>query len=288
MECLTCFLLFLFCLLEIFHGEVLGDFSDFSKTERDCLVTNCLQETEECASNEECQDAVSCDISCFDAWEEDQTPEKYHVQNCSNVCAFSHTTNSFGEFMSCASDHDCLDLPSIPSHCRAPANLTLLSEELDVSSVLPGWWWQVRGYHQIYDCYDCPHIFFQQLNSTTWDYAPTYQVILEDGTTELVDQQFQWHVLDPAPGPEISVVFYYMGFTHYETWWLLDAAQDLSYVLVYYCGSSLQWHFEGAAVLAREKSLSAADYDEIANSFSEAIGLDLNEFCFTRTSDCPD
>lgn len=280
MQYLALSLLYLLCLLGVSRGS--------DKIDWQCLASHCQRETEECASDGECLKAVTCDIGCFDAWEADQTPEKYLVQNCSNVCAFSHDTDAFGTFMTCTSDHKCLDLPSIPSHCRAPANLTLLREGLDISSVLPGWWWAVRGYHRIYDCYDCPHMFFQQLNDTTWESIPLYQVVLQDGTTKLVNARFQWNVLGPTSGPELSFVFYYMGFAHYETWWLLDAAEDLSYLLVYYCGHSLQWHFEGATVLARERSLPDADYDQIAQSFAEGVGLDFSDFCATRTTDCTD
>ena len=76
---------------------------------------------------------------------------------------------------------------------------------------------------------------------------------------------------------------------HFETWWLLDKANDGSHMIMYYCGNTLQWYYEGALVLSKNQTLDKSVYADIATSFQKSVGLDLNDFCDVRaTSTCPD
>lgn len=288
MQCVTT--LFLFFLLQAGHGSPIADFyedvSVIPKVNIFCLVEHCIEESEGCALSEECRQSFVCVTKCLEKWDEDTTPEKYHVQNCTNICAFSYDVKPYRDFMSCMSGHMCMEMPPIPSRCRAPSNLTVL-KNVTVKD-LTGAWWVVKGYHPVYDCYPCQSLHFKQINSTTWDYLPKYQVYLANGTLQLVSQSFPWNVSDPSSGPELSFVYYDIGLVHSETWWLFDAADDFSYVLLYYCGATLQWHYDGALVFAREKSLSATSYAHIATAYSKAIGLDASKFCNTTTTNCPD
>ena len=86
-----------------------------------------------------------------------------------------------------------------------------------------------------------------------------------------------------------SFIYHDMGLDHHETWWLLDKAADASYLTIYYCGNTLQWYYEGALVLARDRALTESVYANIATSFQKAVGLSLNDFCDVNTStSCPD
>ena len=82
----------------------------------------------------------------------------------------------------------------------------------------------------------------------------------------------------------ITFQYMEMGMVHSETWWLIDKVE--SYPLVYYCGYASNWHFDGAMVLSREKSLPNHVYDKISDSFSKAVGLDFSKFCDSDTTHC--
>ena len=91
------------------------------------------------------------------------------------------------------------------------------------------------------------------------------------------------------PGQNISFVYNDVGLYHYETWWLIDKADDGSYILMYYCGHTLQWYYEGALALARNRTLDEAAYADIASAYQKAVGLDTSQFCSTTTAtSCPD
>lgn len=90
------------------------------------------------------------------------------------------------------------------------------------------------------------------------------------------------------PGTNISFVYHDLGMEHYETWWLLDKADDGSYILLYYCGNTLQWYYDGGLVMARNQTLTGADYKKIAAAYEKAAGIDATKFCHTEASpSCP-
>ena len=272
------------------YGDVVGDFykkvGDSPSVNPLCLAKNCVKQSEACAVNAECRKILECAGGCMKQWDNDTTPEKYHIQNCTSICAFSYRVKAYDDFMSCGSEHKCLSFPSIPSRCKAPNQLKVL-KKVPIKS-LAGAWWVVKGSHPVYDCYPCQHLLITQLNSTWWSYTPKYEVYLANGSLGLMQDQYMWNIPDPNTGPELSFMYHDAGLVHYENWWLFDAADDLSYILMYYCGNTLEWYYDGALVLSREKTLSAADYTKIASSYMEAVGLDTSKFCATSTSQCPD
>ena len=187
--------------------------------------------------------------------------------------------------MECAGDYECLSFPPIPSQCKAPANITLLKKL--ATKDIEGYWWVVKGLHPLYDCYPCQHLSFSPLNATTWSYKLKYQVYLANGSLGLANQEFFFP--NTNPGDAISFHYHDVGLSHYETWWLFDAADDKSYILLYYCGHTLQWYYDGSLILARQPFLSDSDYTSIAESYSKAIGLDnMSKFCDITTKQCPD
>ena len=256
----------------------------FPKMDWVCLGKHCSVQSGSCLLESGCREAVECSMNCMRIWDNDSTPEKYHVQNCTNICAFSYRNKPYELFMGCLSDYKCLTFPTIPSKCRAPGNLTTL-KKLSTKD-LEGAWWVVRGSHPVYDCYPCQHLFFKQLNATSWSYLPKYQVYVANKSLTLITDEYV--IPDSTPGSEISFAYSDVGLVHYENWWLIDGAKDLSYVLLYYCGNTLQWYYDGALVLARNSSLPASDYSAIAESYSKAVGLDTSKFCNTTVKQCPD
>ena len=249
-----------------------------------CLAKHCLLQAGSCMKDQECRAAIQCAKKCMDEWDSDKTSEKVHVQNCTNICAFSYRGKPYEKFMECIGDNKCMSLSPIPSQCKAPNNITLLKKL--PSTVLNGSWWVVKGNHPVYDCYPCQHLLFKRINSTSWAYTPKYQVYLVNGSLGLSSDTYIFP--NTTAGEKIHFLYHDVGLSHSETWWLIDEADDKSYVLLYYCGNTLEWYYDGALVLSREKTLSSSAYEKIAKSYKKATGLDTGTFCNTRTNGCTD
>ena len=90
-----------------------------------------------------------------------------------------------------------------------------------------------------------------------------------------------------SPGSPISFDITGLGPSLGMKWWLINQADDKSYILVYYCGNVLQWAFEGALVLSMKRTLTDADYTKIEALYMKAVSLKLAEFCSVdASSDC--
>ena len=250
-----------------------------------CILEHCVPEFVSCELSKECRDGISCSEVCFGEWDKDTTPEKFHVQNCTNKCAFTYgEEKAFKGMMACLTDHVCWSFPEIPKTCKAP-NVHPI-KPLSLADI-QGHWWVIRGYHPVYDCYPCQQLFFEPINKTAWSYTPRYQAYKTDGTLYYVTNQ-KWVMPQTTPGAKIPFTYHDVGMDHYETWWLIDKADDSSYAQMYYCGNTLQWNYEGALVFAKNRTLSDDDYTKIAAAYKQAVGLDLQQFCYARTAEsCP-
>lgn len=251
--------------------------------DKGCILKHCLVLSGRCEADKGCRKVNGCVKKCFDHWDDDTTSEKVHVQNCSSTCTYSYGSPTFFKFMQCAEEHKCIGLPSVPSQCRAPGKLTLLKKLS--SDILIGTWWVVKGYHPVFDCYPCYHSEFKRMNATYMSYTPKYQAYLANGSLGLVESHFIFP--NTTPGASIPLREK-LGVAENQTWWLIDAAQDNSYVLVYYCGNVLQWYYDGALVLAKGKTLSDFNMANIAASYSRALGLNSAQFCSVKNTVCPD
>lgn len=248
-----------------------------------CMIEHCLTHSIACLVDNTCRTYVECSQKCMNEWDNDTTPGKFHVQNCTNMCSFTYNDKTIDDFMSCVSEHKCVTFPPIPNPCHGSDVHPLKQLSLDD---IKDSWWIVRGYHPVFDCYPCAHPNFEPTNATFWSYNPTYFTYLVNGTLKLVHQHFEMPY--QAPGKNITFVYHDMGLDHSKTWWIIDQANDKSYTLLYYCGNTLQWYYEGAIVLARNRSLSEGAYADIAVSYQKAVGLNLTNFCFPTTSKCTD
>jgi len=246
-----------------------------------CVLLHCLKYSAACLLDSNCRTYMECSQKCMNGWGNDTTPGKFHVQNCTSKCSFSYGDETIENFMSCLTENNCVSFPSIPSPCKKVQPLKQIPIE-----DLKGSWWVVRGYHPVFDCYPCAHPNFEPINATMWSYNPNYLTYLVNETLKPVHMHFEMPYQPPGEG--IPFVYHDMGLDHYKTWWIIDEAVDKSYILLYYCGNTLQWYYEGSIVLARNLTLSEEAYADIAVSYQKAVGLNLTSFCDARTSNCPD
>ena len=68
--------------------EIKAFFSNHGDFDVACMVEHCLSESVDCLINQKCRDAIICDEKCMNEWDSDTTPEKFHIQNCTNICAW--------------------------------------------------------------------------------------------------------------------------------------------------------------------------------------------------------
>ena len=251
-----------------------------------CVATHCGKQSAACFADSQCKQNIGCVSECLSKWDQDKTPEKFTVQNCTGICTFSYTSPAYTNFMTCLSVHKCMDLPSIPNTCKGPSNVTLL-KEISISE-LKGAWWVVRGYHPVYDCYPCQNDVLMPNNATMWVYSPHYQVYLANGSLGLIEQS-GFMDISTTPQAGYAIRFEDAGVSNVERWWIVDMAEDNSYYLVYYCGSLLQWYFEGAIVFSKTPVLSEDAVPAITESYKKSLGLDFKKFCSPKAgTGCPD
>jgi len=110
-------------------------------------------------------------------------------------------------------------------------------------------WWIVKGLDPDYDCYVCQTIQLHQINSSLWDYKAQYEVYLRNGSLKSITQHIIHIPSQPPNSKNISFIIQYAGLNHSTIWWLLNEADDKSWIAMYYCGSSLQWNYEGAVTI---------------------------------------
>ncbi len=249
-----------------------------------CVEKHCVSLSVKCVLDKGCREAIECASKCFQDWDKDTSSQKFVVQNCTSKCVFTYgEEQTYQDYMGCLTDNKCMSFPVIPRTCKAP-NVKPV-KQLSTKD-FGGKWWVQRGYHKVYDCYPCQTTEFKQINETAWMYTPQYETYLVNNSLHLVTNQ---HFVMPntAPGENISFAYHDVGLDHSETWWPLDKAADGSWIIMYYCGNTAQWNYEGSLVMSKSRILDPSAYKQIGASYKQAVGLDINDFCFTDTSsDC--
>jgi len=190
------------------------------------------------------------------------------------------------KLLSCYANYGCISFPPIPRICLANDSIVPMKQLTIKNLAEPEGqaWWIVKGLNPDYDCYICQTMQLNQVNSTLWDYKVQYEVYLRDGSLKSITQ----HIPIPPNSKNISFVIQYAGLKHSTTWWLLNEADDKSWIAMYYCGSSLQWNYEGAVVYARNHTLSNNSYQSISDTYKSVLGIDFSQFCDVRNpEDCP-
>ena len=246
-----------------------------------CVVKNCLTESEACFGDKYCLGLMACERGCFSEWEKDTSPQKLKVLNCTSICQFSYLYNQqvSSTFLGCVATHACLSIPAIPSTCHSSVKP---SQKLSVKDLV-GDWWVVRGFHPVFDCYACQYFGFQ-MSSSGVDYSASYKVPLANGSIATVSQKFS--MPNTAAGQGIKFSYIDAGVPLEDTWYLLDKAADGSYLLVYYCGTGLTWNYEGGVVLSRKTSLPEEAYKKIASTYNTTVGISFSKFCSPSVEGC--
>lgn len=245
--------------------------------EDDCITTHCKQQAASCSMDANCKAALACIGGCVANWNNDPSPQNFKGQNCTNICASTYGSDpAFQAIFTCAAENMCIKLPPIPKTCKAP-NVKPI-KPLSTKD-LEGKWWVQRGYHKVYDCYPCQTMTFSPLNQTSWRYHPVFDAYTVNNSLVLVTSE-NYIMPNTQPGEEIKYTYKELGLIPLsDTWWVLDKAEDNSWIINYYCGSLLEWNYEGATVLSKEKVLTPSAYMQIAESYRKAVGLELQEFC---------
>jgi len=250
-----------------------------------CVQRNCNDSYVACMDDRICVDNVGCVTDCWKVWDKDATPQKYGVQNCTNKCTASFDDYIYDDAIKCLSGYKCINFPPIQVTCKAPDRM---KKNISLSQ-LQGNWFNLKGYHPVYDCYPCQKYSFQ-MGSPFWSYKASYQAYYTDGSLKSVSQSGSAESNSPSSGFNIS--FIYAGLTYNSTWWVFDSIEDAAssneYYLVYYCGHVLEWGFEGALVLSKAATFPESATPAIVKSFSDNVGLNFALFCSPSVTDCPD
>ena len=251
-----------------------------------CVQGYCNDSYTACMDDRICVDNVECVTSCWKQWDNDATPQKYVVQNCTNKCTTSFDDYIYDDAIKCLSANNCIHFPPIQSSCKAPDHV-ILKKNISLAQ-LKGNWVNLKGYHQVYDCYPCQKYSFQ-MGLPLWTYEAFYQAYYTDGSLKSVAQSGSAESNSPSSGFNISLVN--AGLTYNSTWWVFDSFKDASsneYYLVYYCGHVLEWYFHGALVLSDAATLSESLVTAVEKSFLDNVGLNFALFCSPSTINCPE
>ena len=241
----------------------------------------CTNEFVQCEADPACVQTLQCSYKCWSLWETDPSPQKYSVQNCTNVCVATYGNENLLKYLHCIDVNNCLELPIIQSTCKAPKNITF-AKDIKLKD-LTGTWLTLSGYNPVYDCYPC-----QENTITSSTFLGKFQAILENGTLKEMNQLGS--ITDLSPNPGFNMTVETAGFVLRTTFWPFDHISTFlgnSYYLIYYCGSANLWNYEGALVYSKSSKISDSDLTNIRNSFMNNVSLNFDKFCSPSTTNCP-
>lgn len=246
-----------------------------------CATVNCGKLFASCTLDKTCRNNLGCVAGCWEKWDDDKTSQKIHIQNCTSWCTFSYENAVYDDLMECLDNNDCLKFPPIPSTCKN----VKMQKNLSVADI-EGGWWVLRGHNPVYDCYPCQKNYFKRA-SPNWMYTADYEVYTVNETLKHISQSGPVFSSDSG----FTISFRDAGLMNNESWWVFDQIDDTvsknTYFLVYYCGSVLQWNFEGAIVYSQSLSLADSALPAITRSYQANVGLDFSTFCSPAVAGCP-
>ena len=260
-------------------------YSQHPPVDSKCLTEHCSRQMTNCSNEGRCTEALDCVGDCWRKWDEDPSPQKYTVQNCSNKCLYSYGSLNFLKLANCIDVFECLSMPAMSSTCKGPNDIKV-ARNISYLEIV-GDWWILRGYSPVYDCYPC-----QRTTITDTYYVATFQAFLVDNSVKLAQERGVISGNDPLPCFNVTIGgdTLGMGVKLLNTFWVFDCIEDdigNKYYLIYYCGNGNSWSYEGAFVYSKAASISIKAKDEIEKSFRSNIGLDFEHFCSPTTTNCP-
>lgn len=254
-----------------------------------CIVSHCSNQSAGCFTDNICVLGTLCANKCMKLWEADPNSMQLPAQNCSNACLTSYADATYQAYMNCMTSNNCLTCPPIQDKCPTPKPNSTLS-----MSDLEGDWWAYAGLHPLYDCYPCDVWHVTRGPNGGWMAGIAYTSNAINGTA--VTEVVHWPVPDTKAGEAISGSCqgcFVKGMPHSESWYLLDTADDASWISFNYCGSTMNWDYHGALVLIRAGSLGITPQDQarINNGFQTSVNATFpKDFCLPTwgNSTCPD
>lgn len=205
-----------------------------------CMLGNCGAQIIDCQRNPACKAALSCLEQCAP-----------NDQVCRYRCIVQYESREFEQFALCIlQKHNCLQnhaaIPMSPdpaplSHFRGEPLSHEAAEEIQFGHLgqlqqgCPWSWKVIAGVNPAYDFFPSQHMTYYRKGQALW-YQPVFRVITFDGR-EVWRRRLYRVRRGKVPG-----TFYYSvldnGVTSSEFWRILDAADDLSWVLFYYSGAA--------------------------------------------------
>lgn len=205
-----------------------------------CMLTNCGKQIVDCQRNPACKAALACLESC---------PPNDQV--CRYRCIVQYESTEFEQFALCIlQKHNCLRnqaaIPMSPdpapiTHFRGEKLTHEMAEEIQFGHLgglqqkLPWSWKVISGVNPAYDFFPSQHMTYYQKGKALW-YQPVFRVITFDG------KQVWRRRLYRVRRAKVPGTFYYTvldnGVTSSEFWRIIDAAEDMSWVLFYYSGAA--------------------------------------------------
>jgi hypothetical protein len=251
-----------------------------------CMCTKCSKEMIDCFGNPECRKALDCLNAC-----------QANDQVCSYKCITSYETVDFERFSQCILQrNNCMGLsatvpvypnPSPMASFRGKALDHETAEEILIGHLRPRkeeegegeglrllppsapreqWSWKVVcGVNPAYDYFSDQHqIFYRDKDrrSVMW-YDPTFKVVTLDENEVWRRRHYRVRRRkDSGPGTFQFTVLD-NGVLSDEWWRVLDAADDLSWTVLYYSGaaSAAGTAYSGALVCTRDGKWPAAMMD---------------------------
>jgi len=255
-----------------------------------CMLTNCREEVVACVTDPECKAALDCLTGCG-----------LNDQVCSYQCIVSHESPLFERFSQCVLQrHNCMkNAAEVPAEPVVEPMAEFRGQPLTheaAEEILIGWlgkerhsWKVVTGQNAAYDIFPNQHqIFYRGKRKRSFWYDPVFQARKFDG--ELVWRRRHYRVRrGKVPG-----TFYFSvldnGVISNEFWRIADAADDLTWTVLYYAGaaSAAGQAYTGAVFATRDGQWPAESEFARVEAAHAKCGIKLWELFEVENYPCPD
>eukprot|EP00475_Leptophrys_vorax_P009623 TRINITY_DN1636_c0_g1_i1.p1 TRINITY_DN1636_c0_g1~~TRINITY_DN1636_c0_g1_i1.p1 ORF type:complete len:279 (-),score=51.21 TRINITY_DN1636_c0_g1_i1:532-1368(-) len=247
-----------------------------------CLIGHCGLQSVACGAETECRTCLNCIQGCQKI--PDNSTQKLALQNCTIGCLGAYSDDKYDAMMSCIDTNNCITLTPITVPCRTVTNALTAP-----MTHLKGYWWVAFGLHPVYDCLPCQYLsFLPHPENNTWVYHTSYEIFGADGQYhhKELDVPVNASVAEDVTSTSVTFAYHSEGLNHEETWHVLetftDQASGADFALVYYCGGTRNWQYEGVLALSSKQSNPTIP-DEVTNAYA-ALGIDSGDFCHVGNS----
>jgi hypothetical protein len=223
------------------------------------IIKTCQKQLVACAKSPECRKTLQCLLRCAQ-----------NDQVCTYRCITSYENEAFANFALCILHrNNILGLnATIPVYPQLTAMQTFRGEALTWNSaetILRGWlgpeaysWLVVAGVNPAYDHFPAQHqLFYSGKASGTFWYDPVFLCETLDGRQEWRRRNYRCR-RDGPPGAYLLSTLD-NGVVSSESWRIIDAADDLSFVLLHYKGAArvVGQRYRGAVLGSRTGRVAA-------------------------------